>query len=323
MFGFGKKKNPASSEAPEDAPNLFARLRQGLSRTRANLTDALGDLLQGRRQIDDDLLEELETLLLTSDVGVEATRRIIGDLTQQVRRRELKDPEALGLALRAQLAELLRRVEGPVAEPDAGRPMVLLMVGINGAGKTTTIGKLARRFKADGNSVMLAAGDTFRAAAVEQLQAWGARNDVPVIAQATGADAASVIYDALEAATARGVDVLIADTAGRLHTKSNLMDELTKIERVIRKIDPDAPHEVMLVVDAGTGQNALNQAIEFNEAVGLTGITLTKLDGTAKGGIIFAIAERLGIPIRFIGVGEGPQDLRPFEPEEFVSALFD
>ena len=323
MLRFGKKKNPPSSEAPDDAPGLFARLRQGLSRTRANLTDALGDLLRGRRQIDDDLLEELETLLLTSDVGVEATRRIIGDLTQQVRRRELQDPEALGLALRAQLAELLRRIEGPVAKPAAGRPMVLLMVGINGAGKTTTIGKLARRFKDDGNSVMLAAGDTFRAAAVEQLQAWGVRNDVPVIAQATGADAASVIYDALEAATARGVDVLIADTAGRLHTKSNLMDELAKIERVIRKIDPDAPHEVMLVVDAGTGQNALNQAIEFNEAVGLTGITLTKLDGTAKGGIIFAIAERLGIPIRFIGVGEGPRDLRPFEPEEFVSALFD
>ena len=323
MFGLGKKKNPASSEAPEDAPSLIARLRQGLSRTRANLTDALGDLLQGRRQIDDDLLEDLETLLLTSDVGVDATRRIIGDLTQQVRRRELKDPEALGLALRAQLADLLRGIEGPVAKPGNGRPMVLLMVGINGAGKTTTIGKLARRFKDDGNSVMLAAGDTFRAAAVEQLQAWGARNDVPVIAQATGADAASVIYDALEAATARGVDVLIADTAGRLHTKTNLMDELAKITRVIRKIDPDAPHEVMLVVDAGTGQNALNQAIEFNEAVGLTGITLTKLDGTAKGGIIFAIAERLGIPIRFIGVGEGPQDLRPFEPEEFVSALFD
>jgi fused signal recognition particle receptor len=323
MFGFGKKKNPASSEAPADAPTLFARLKQGLSRTRANLTDALGDLLQGRRQIDDDLLEDLETLLLTSDVGVDATRRIIGDLTQQVRRRELKDPEALGQALRAQLADLLRGIEGPVAKPSTGRPMVLLMVGINGAGKTTTIGKLARRFKDDGNSVMLAAGDTFRAAAVEQLQAWGARNDVPVIAQATGADAASVIYDALEAATARGVDVLIADTAGRLHTKTNLMDELAKITRVIRKIDPDAPHEVMLVVDAGTGQNALNQAIEFNEAVGLTGITLTKLDGTAKGGIIFAIAERLGIPIRFIGVGEGPQDLRPFEPEEFVSALFD
>jgi fused signal recognition particle receptor len=323
MFGLGKKKNPASSEAPADTPSLIARLRQGLSRTRANLTDALGDLLQGRRQIDDDLLEDLETLLLTSDVGVDATRRIIGDLTQQVRRRELKDPEALGLALRAQLADLLRGIEGPVAKPGNGRPMVLLMVGINGAGKTTTIGKLARRFKDDGNSVMLAAGDTFRAAAVEQLQAWGARNDVPVISQATGADAASVIYDALEAATARGVDVLIADTAGRLHTKTNLMDELAKITRVIRKIDPDAPHEVMLVVDAGTGQNALNQAIEFNEAVGLTGITLTKLDGTAKGGIIFAIAERLGIPIRFIGVGEGPQDLRPFEPEEFVSALFD
>jgi fused signal recognition particle receptor len=323
MFGFGKKNNPAASEATTPDASLFARLKRGLSRTRANLTDALGDLLQGRRQIDDELLEELETLLLMSDVGVDATRQIIDNLTQQVRRRELGDPEALGLALRAQLAELLRKVDGPVRQAAGGKPLVILMVGINGAGKTTTIGKLARRFRDAGDSVMLAAGDTFRAAAVEQLQAWGERNDVPVIAQATGADAASVIYDALEAATARGTDVLIADTAGRLHTKSNLMDELAKITRVIRKIDPEAPHEVMLVVDAGTGQNALTQAVEFNEAVGLTGITLTKLDGTAKGGIIFAIAERLGVPIRFIGVGEGAEDLRPFDPEEFVHALFD
>jgi fused signal recognition particle receptor len=323
MFGFGKKKNPEPAEASPPSTGLFTRLKQGLARTRANLVDALGDLLSGRRQIDEDLLEELETLLLTADVGVDATRRIIDELTQRVRRRELADPEALGVALREQLAALLHTVDAPVREAATGRPQVILMVGVNGVGKTTTIGKLARRFRDDGNSVMLAAGDTFRAAAVEQLQAWGRRNDVPVIAQATGADAASVIFDALEAATARGIDVLIADTAGRLHTKSNLMEELSKIVRVMRKIDPDAPHEVMLVVDAGTGQNALNQAVEFDQATGLTGITLTKLDGTAKGGIIFAIAERLGVPIRFIGIGEGVEDLRPFDADEFVKALFE
>jgi fused signal recognition particle receptor len=324
MFGFGKKKTQDSdvASAPESA-GLFSRLKQGLARTRAQLGDALGDLLGGKRQIDDDLLEELETLLLTADVGVDATRRIIDDLSQQVRRRELSDPEALGVALRAQLASLLEKIDRPAKQAAEDRPMVVLMVGINGAGKTTTIGKLARRFKDEGNSVMLAAGDTFRAAAVEQLQAWGQRNGVPVVAQATGADSASVIYDALEAATARQVDVLIADTAGRLHTKTNLMDELAKITRVMRKIDPDAPHEVMLVIDAGTGQNALNQAIEFDQAVGLTGIALTKLDGTAKGGIIFAIAERLGVPIRFIGIGEGVDDLRPFDADEFVKALFE
>ncbi len=325
MFGFGKKKpQQAAATQTEDKPQgVLARLKAGLSRTRANLSDALGDLLSGSRQIDDELLEELETLLLTADVGVDATRRIIDDLTAQVRRKELANPEALGVALRAQLSSLLQSVHAPVREAATDRPQVILMVGINGAGKTTTIGKLARRFKDEGNSVMLAAGDTFRAAAVEQLQTWGQRNDIPVIAQASGADAASVIYDALAAATARKIDVLIADTAGRLHTKSNLMDELSKISRVMKKIDPDAPHEVMLVVDAGTGQNALNQAIEFHNTVGLTGITLTKLDGTAKGGIIFAIAERVGVPIRFIGVGETIEDLRPFDADEFVKALFE
>ncbi|MCB1799043.1 MAG: signal recognition particle-docking protein FtsY, partial [Gammaproteobacteria bacterium] len=297
--------------------------RAGLASTRANLSDALGDLLGGSRQIDDDLLEDIETLLLTADVGVDATRRIIADLTARVRRKELADPAALGSALREQLAAILHRIEAPDSRPAPGRPLVILMVGINGAGKTTTIGKLARRYKDAGHSVMLAAGDTFRAAAVEQLQTWGERNAIPVIAQATGADSASVIYDALEAATARRIDVLIADTAGRLHTKTNLMDELAKITRVMKKIDPDAPHEVMLVVDAGNGQNALNQAVEFHSAVGLTGITLTKLDGTAKGGIIFAIADRLGVPIRFIGVGEGIEDLRPFDADEFVKALFE
>ena len=328
MFGFGKNKTPETAPAEQQAQaiprkGLFARLRDGLARTRANLSDALGDLLSGRRQIDDELLEEIETLLLTADVGVDATRRIIDDLTARVRRRELSDPQALAGALREQLAAILHTVDGPVREPSPGHPLVVLMVGINGAGKTTTIGKLARRFKDSGKRVMLAAGDTFRAAAVEQLQTWGERNDIPVVAQATGADAASVIYDALAAATSRGVDVLIADTAGRLHTKSNLMDELAKITRVMKKIDPEAPHEIMLVVDAGNGQNALNQAVEFHAAVGLTGITLTKLDGTAKGGIIFAIAERLGIPIRFIGVGEGVEDLREFDADEFVKALFE
>lgn len=325
MFGFGKSKTPKtpSEDAAIKAPGVLTRLRERLARTRASLGDALGDLLSGSRQIDDDLLEQIETLLLSADVGVDATRRIIDDLTARARRKELSDPEALGKALRSQLADILHTVEAPGAEPMPGRPLVILMVGINGAGKTTTIGKLARRFKDEGLSVMLAAGDTFRAAAVEQLQTWGQRNDVPVIAQATGADSASVIYDGLEAATARKADVLIADTAGRLHTKSNLMDELVKISRVMKKIDPSAPHEVLLVVDAGTGQNALNQAVEFNNAVGLTGIALTKLDGTAKGGIVFAIAERVAVPIRFIGVGEGIEDLRPFDADEFVKALFE
>ena len=337
MFGFGRKKREKTSrsEAPEAAPGtpleppeaaspgLFQRLKRGLSRTRANFTDGLADLVLGRKQIDDELLEELETLLLTADVGVEATSRIIDDLTQRVRRKELSDPAKLSEALKGQLAEIVTRVDRPVTAAAEGRPQVVLMVGINGAGKTTTIGKLARRLKDEGQSVMLAAGDTFRAAAVEQLQQWGERNRIPVVAQQHGADSASVIYDALQAATARGIDVLIADTAGRLHTKTNLMDELAKIARVLKKIDPDAPHEVMLVVDAGTGQNAVNQARQFHQAIGLTGITLTKLDGTAKGGIIFSIAEQLGVPIRFVGVGESIEDLRHFEPEAFVQALFE
>jgi len=323
MFGFGKNPPPETPSEETRPQGLFGRLRAGLARTRANLSDALGDLLSGHRQIDDELLEDIETLLLTADVGVDATRRIIDDIAFQVRRKELSDPEALAAALRTQLANILHAADAPAAEPTGGRPMVVLMVGVNGAGKTTTIGKLARRIQDAGQTVMLAAGDTFRAAAVEQLQTWGERNDVPVIAQANGADAASVIYDALEAATARKIDVLIADTAGRLHTKSSLMEELGKISRVLKKIDPEAPHEVMLVVDAGTGQNALNQAVQFHETVGLTGITLTKLDGTAKGGIIFAIADRLGVPIRFIGVGESIEDLRPFDADEFVKALFE
>ena len=324
MFGFGKKKqNEPSAEQDTVQPGFFERLKQGLARSRSTFSDGLADLVLGKKKIDDDLLEELETLLLTADVGVDTTQRIIDDLTDRVKRKTLSDPAALSEVLQAQLVEILKQCECPVVEPQAGKPQVILMVGINGAGKTTTIGKLAKKLQNDGQKVMLAAGDTFRAAAVEQLQTWGERNNIPVIAQATGADSASVIFDALQAAQARDMDVLIADTAGRLHTKDNLMDELSKIARVMKKLDEDAPHEVMLVVDAGTGQNAINQAEQFFKAVGLTGITLSKLDGTAKGGIVFAIAERVGVPIRFIGVGEGIDDLRPFDAEEFVKALFE
>jgi fused signal recognition particle receptor len=327
MFGFGKNKStpPATAETqPEDKkPGLFGRLKAGLARTRSGLTEGVANLVLGHKQIDDELLEELETQLLLADVGVEATRDIIADLTRRVARKELADAEALLAALREDMAKLLDPVSRPLAIDAAQRPYVILMVGVNGVGKTTSIGKLAKRLQEDGRSVMLAAGDTFRAAAVEQLQVWGERNDIPVIAQHSGADSASVIYDALEAARARGIDVLIADTAGRLHTQANLMEELKKIKRVLTKLDPAAPHEVMLVVDAGTGQNALNQARQFHEAVGLTGITLTKLDGTAKGGIIFSIARNLGLPIRFIGVGEGIEDMRMFDSREFVAALFE
>jgi len=331
MFGFGKKRGavgteavaaPPETEAPASKLGIFARLREGLKRTRALLNTDLSDLIRGRKRIDQDLLDELETLLLTADVGVEATNRIIADMTSRVRRHELDDPAVLMTALKEELAQILRGAEAPVRTPSPGRPQVILMVGVNGAGKTTTIGKLAKRLQLEGNSVMLAAGDTFRAAAVEQLQTWGERNAVPVIAQQSGADSASVIYDALQAATARGTDVLIADTAGRLHTKSNLMAELAKIARVMKKIDPEAPHEVLLVVDATTGQNAIAQAQQFNAAVPLTGIALTKLDGTAKGGVLFAIAERLRVPIRFIGIGESIDDLRPFDADEFLEALF-
>ena len=341
MFGFGKRKknddktvaDAADELHQEDSSNsiaetgqpkgLFARLKSGLARSRSHFTQGLSNLILGKKQIDDELLEDLENLLLTSDVGVEATSRIINDLTQSVRRNELSDPEVLVSKLREMLAATLKQSDGDIKQAVSDKPQVILMVGINGAGKTTTIGKLAKRLQNEGNSVMLAAGDTFRAAAVEQLITWGDRNKIPVIAQHSGADSASVIFDALEAATARNIDVLIADTAGRLHTKTNLMDELAKIGRVMKKIDPDAPHEVMLVVDAGTGQNALNQAEQFNQATPLTGITLTKMDGTAKGGIVFAIAEKLGIPIRFIGIGESIDDLRPFDADDFVAALFD
>jgi fused signal recognition particle receptor len=311
---------PTTAEAPSKAA-FFGRLKSRLSRTHHGMVDGLADFFEVKRTIDDEALEALETSLLMADVGVDATQSIVGGLAARVSRRELQDLDALMSALQETMEGLLAPVSQPLEIPDSEQPFVVLMVGINGAGKTTTIGKLARRFMAEGRSVMLAAGDTFRAAAVEQLQAWGERNGVPVIAQQTGADSASVIFDAVKAARARDVDVVIADTAGRLHTQSNLMEELRKIHRVVAKLDAAAPHEVMLVVDAGTGQNALAQAVQFNEAVPLTGISLTKLDGTAKGGIIFAIAKRLGVPVRFIGVGETAEDLRVFDANEFVAAL--
>ncbi len=330
VFGFGNKRERTDADHPDEnqgrhqpATGLLSNLRDRLGRTRSSIAGGLASLLSGRKKIDDELLEELETLLITADVGIDTSMRIINDISAQVKRKTLSDPEALQGVLKTELLQILQKANREELQPAHGKPRVILMVGINGAGKTTTIGKLTKRFQKDGRRVMLAAGDTFRAAAVEQLQAWGERNEVAVIAQHTGADSASVIFDALEAATARGVDVLIADTAGRLHTKSNLMDELEKIVRVMKKIDPDAPHEVMLVVDGGTGQNALQQAIHFNRAVNLSGITITKLDGTAKGGILFAIADKLQIPIRYIGVGEGIDDLRPFDAVQFVDALFE
>lgn len=324
MFGFGKNKTDSDAGADSGRKTgLFGRLRTGLSRTRSNLTDGVASLVLGRKEIDDELLEELETRLLVADVGVDATATIIKDLTQRVARKQLDDADALMNALREDMQALLDPVSEPLVIDDTHKPFVILMVGINGVGKTTTIGKIARLLQEGGQSVMLAAGDTFRAAAVEQLQVWGERNHIPVIAQQAGADSASVIYDALAAAKARNIDVLIADTAGRLHTQSNLMEELRKIKRVIQKLDAAAPHEAMLVIDAGTGQNALNQAQQFNEVIGLTGITLTKLDGTAKGGMLFALAQKMKVPIRFVGVGEAIEDLRPFDAGEFVEALFE
>lgn len=311
---------PARSE--EAKVGFFARLKQGLSKTSASIGEGMASLFLGKKAIDDELLEDLETRLLTADVGVEATSVIIQNLTQKVARKQLTDSDALYASLQAELAGMLKPVEQPLKIVSQNKPFVILVVGVNGAGKTTTIGKLAKKLQLEGKKVMLAAGDTFRAAAVEQLQVWGERNKIPVIAQHTGADSASVIFDAVQAAKARNIDVLIADTAGRLHTKDNLMEELKKVRRVIGKLDADAPHEVLLVLDAGTGQNAINQAKQFNQTVELTGLALTKLDGTAKGGVIFALAKQFGLPIRYIGVGEGIDDLRTFEAEPFVQALF-
>ncbi len=313
----------AAEPEPEQKKGWFSRIKKGLSRTKSNLTEQLSNLFLGKKEIDEELLEEIETLLLMADVGIEATSEIIQRLTDRVERKQLADAPALHVALKEELSGLLLGAEQPLDLDSHEGPYVILMVGVNGVGKTTTIGKLTKRFQAEGRSVMLAAGDTFRAAAVEQLQVWGDRNDVPVVAQHTGADSASVIFDAVQSAQAKGVDVLIADTAGRLQNKDHLMQELEKVVRVMQKLAPGAPHEVMLVLDAGTGQNAMSQATAFKDAVGVSGITLTKLDGTAKGGIIFAIAKQLALPIRFIGVGEQVDDLRPFVAQEFVDALFD
>jgi fused signal recognition particle receptor len=314
---------PEPEPEPEPAVSVFQRIRQGLGKTRESLTGGLADLFSVGKKIDDELLEEIETTLLMADVGVTATTEIIDSLTDKLERNQLKDGDALRKALREQLQGLLAPVSRPLELDTGKKPYVILMVGVNGVGKTTTIGKLARQFQQQGKSVMLAAGDTFRAAAVEQLQVWGERNDVPVVAQHTGADSASVIFDAVQSAQSRGVDIVIADTAGRLQNKDNLMSELEKVVRVMKKLDESAPHEVMLVLDAGTGQNALSQAQVFQQAVGVSGITLTKLDGTAKGGIVFAIARQLQLPIRYIGVGEQVEDLRSFDADTFVDALFE
>jgi fused signal recognition particle receptor len=315
MFGSRANRPDESTAQPADG-GFLARLRARVNRG----TSWLGDLLPGRK-IDEALLEELELRLLAADVGVEATEAILGELQRKVARKELADVDALLRALRASLVEILRPVEQPFVVDRAQRPYVVVVIGVNGSGKTTTIGKLARRLKQDGLKVMLAAGDTFRAAAVEQLTVWAERNQVPVIAQAAGADPAAVVFDALQAARARGIDVLIADTAGRLHTQSHLMEELKKVTRVLKRLDPEAPHEVLLVLDASLGQNALRQAEQFNAAIGVTGIVITKLDGTARGGILIAIARRFGLPIRFVGVGEQAGDFGPFQAEAFVDGL--
>jgi fused signal recognition particle receptor len=341
MFSFIKKKpketasaeptlaaeatpTAAPEEIVEDSPSgsLFARLRQSLSKTRSALSDSLSNLILGRKTIDQDLLDDIETQLLSSDVGIEATDHIIQALTQKLGRKQLADPQALLDSLKAELAALLEPCEVPLVIDTSSKPYVILVVGVNGAGKTTTIGKLAKRLQQDGHKIMLAAGDTFRAAAVEQLKVWGERNEVPVVAQPTGSDSASVIFDAYQSAQAKGIDVLIADTAGRLHTKDNLMQELEKIVRVLKKLNPAVPQETLLVLDSTTGQNSLNQARSFHKSVQVTGIALTKLDGTAKGGMVFAIAKELHLPIRFIGVGEKVDDLRPFAAQQFVDALF-
>jgi len=322
MFGFNKTRSN-NDKTPEKKSGLFSSLKSKLSKTRANFTSGISDIFLGKKEIDAELFEQLEDQLLMADVGIEATQKITANLTDALARNQLKDDESVFLALESAMQEILVGTNQPLIIDPEKKPFVILMTGINGAGKTTTIGKLAQQFKDQGLSVMLAAGDTFRAAAVEQLQSWGERLDVPVISQGNGADAASVIYDALASAKSRNIDVLIADTAGRLHTQNNLMNELEKIKRVMAKLDPEAPHETMLVLDSGTGQNALAQAKSFHDKLTITGFTLTKLDGTAKGGIVFSLAEQMKIPIRFIGVGETAQDLRVFNSEEFIKALLD
>ncbi|KPZ59055.1 Signal recognition particle receptor FtsY [Pseudoalteromonas sp. P1-13-1a] len=314
------KEEAKLAEKPKKE-GFFSRLKKGLLKTRVNIGSGFASIFSGKK-IDDDLFEDLETQLLTADLGVDTTMKLIDSLTDAADRKQLKDGDALYELMKQEMATMLKTAEQPLVVNTDKKPFVILMVGVNGVGKTTTIGKLAKQFQNEGKSVMLAAGDTFRAAAVEQLQVWGERNSIPVIAQHTGADSASVVFDAFQAAKARNVDVLIADTAGRLQNKDNLMQELEKIARVMKKIDPDAPHEVMLTIDAGTGQNAISQVNLFNQCVGLTGITLSKLDGTAKGGVIFAVADKFNIPIRYIGVGEGIDDLRAFKSDDFIDALF-
>lgn len=322
------KQQPAANTAepsaePEQKGGWFSRMKQGLSKSRKNLTEGLTNILIGGKEIDDELLEEVEDQLLVADIGVNATNRIIKNLTEATARGDLIYSHSLYKALQKELTDILTPKVAPLVVDASTKPFVILVVGVNGVGKTTTIGKLAKRLQGEGKSVMLAAGDTFRAAATEQLQVWGERNNIPVVAQGHGSDSASVIFDAIQSAKARGIDVLIADTAGRLQNKTNLMEELKKVIRVMQKADPTAPHESMIVLDAGTGQNALNQVEIFNEAVPLTGVTVTKLDGTAKGGVVFNIAENTNVPIRFIGVGEKIDDLRPFQADDFVKALFE
>ncbi|NNL06922.1 MAG: signal recognition particle-docking protein FtsY [Gammaproteobacteria bacterium] len=323
MFGFGKRKRPVEGASTTEtaADSTADDLASRLAKTRRGLGDSMADFFLGRKTIDQNTLDDLETSLLSADVGVEVTTEIIDDLQARLSRKALANEDALQRAMSDHMFDILRPCEQELEVDTVKKPYVILVVGINGAGKTTSIGKLAHYFQQQGKSVMLAAGDTFRAAAVEQLKEWGSRNNVPVVAQATGADAASVIFDAVQSGQSKQTDVVIADTAGRLHTQSNLMDELAKIKRVMAKLDPESPHETLLIMDAGFGQNALQQAEQFHKMLGLTGLAVTKLDGTAKGGILFAIARKLGIPIRFIGVGEGIEDLRPFHAREFVSAL--
>jgi fused signal recognition particle receptor len=312
---------PSIEQQETEKSGFFGKLKRGLSRTKESIGSGIVSLFRGKA-IDDDLFEELETQLLVADVGMDTTVKIIKQLTESSDRKQLKDGDALYQLLKEQMADILKKVESPLTLNTESGPFVILMVGVNGVGKTTTIGKMAKQFQQQGKKVMLAAGDTFRAAAVEQLQVWGERNNIPVVAQQTGSDSASVIFDAFQSAKAKNIDVLIADTAGRLQNKEHLMEELKKVVRVIKKIAPEAPHEIMLTLDAGTGQNAVSQTKLFNEAVGLTGISLTKLDGTAKGGVIFAIADQFDIPIRYVGIGEGIDDLRPFNSQDFVNALF-
>jgi fused signal recognition particle receptor len=326
MFNILKRKNPTDTNNPnaeQEKKGMFARLTQGLSKTRSRFAAGMANLILGKKNLDADLIELIETQLLAADVGIEATQQLITNLTQKLHRKELVDTAAVFQNLQIEMKHILQTCQTPLTLPADKKPFVILVIGINGSGKTTTIGKLAKHLQEGDINVMLAAGDTFRAAAIEQLQVWGERNNIPVIAQQPGADTAAVIYDAFESAKAKGIDVLIADTAGRLHTQTNLMEELKKVKRVLAKIDPSAPHETLLVLDASVGQNALNQALQFHQAIGITGLALTKLDGTAKGGIIFAIAKKMQIPIRFIGVGEKIEDLREFNANDFVNALFE